>query len=360
MNKAPSEYSSRSGSSRRRQKQKGWRGKFDRYKNAIFEMLYAIQKADTNPPSAFWVYFGWLVEWIQYFAFCYIDIEWGPHGDAFGNIIVWTQLEQQVATKLKYEVMQVMVYVCVVLVAILAAMYLYVISSFISKDFKAGVWPLRLVRTLSSILQTFLYVPVLAFLLGGAKCPHDESVECWKGAHLPLASCSIIAICVFLPLAMLSCLSYFDPNPLSKDLKAQSLPFSEMLELIGKTILIVLENVSQEYALPRALGTFFVFFVLTTTSYITFPFTHRSSSLFRCLSTAQILFFSTFAIIVAVRPQHNSNVLFYVSLAITPLTLAVSYCIFRWRWNRMISKERVVNALKAARMKDVEGRGGEE
>ncbi|KAJ3040912.1 hypothetical protein HDV00_010123 [Rhizophlyctis rosea] len=130
-----------------------------------------------------------------------------------------------------------------------------------------------------------------------------------------------------------------------------------MLELLGKTILIFLENFSEQYALPRALAIFFVFLVMTTYAYVFFPFTHRSSSIFRCLSTAQILAFSCFSIAAAARPQHN-NILFYVSLGITPLTLIISYIAFKIRWSRAVSKDRLEQALKTVKAEDVEGSTG--
>ncbi|KAJ3293302.1 hypothetical protein HK104_004603 [Borealophlyctis nickersoniae] len=356
MARSESAYSGSSGtrSSRRRGAKKGWRSTLMKYKFATFDMLVAIQKADGHQTPPIVIYTIWLFEFCQYLAFCFLHINWGPYGNTFGSAIAWSQIDDRAAAVAPYSVLQVLELAALALVFILVVLTLYVVRSFISKDFKAGVTPLRVLRTLAGALQTLLYVPVLSALIATLPCRDNMTIECWAGEHMGYGIASLIGVTVFITFATVFCLAHFEPNPMSPDIRASPLPMSELQELASKSVLIILYNLTHAVPVIRAVVALIVFLVMMVCHFFFLPFYKKRGNLVRSVSFSVLFVSAAVSVGVAATDQTNSNIAFYIWIGLVPVSVFFSSWLFFYRWQWATSRERLVEAIKAARTEDPE------
>ncbi|KAJ3114028.1 hypothetical protein HK098_007489 [Nowakowskiella sp. JEL0407] len=117
------------------------------FRPALIETMVAVNKEVENDIL---VLFECLVEFLQSIAFAFIyNTWWGTSGNMFGRVVAYSEI----ASVLEYEIHSVEPYYALVtaiflLVAMLLGSFAYVVMSFITRNFKAGVWPLRILRTL--------------------------------------------------------------------------------------------------------------------------------------------------------------------------------------------------------------------
>ncbi|KAJ3300965.1 hypothetical protein HDU76_005945 [Blyttiomyces sp. JEL0837] len=202
-------------------------------------------KAESELDKQPWIhYLSLFIEFLQYLAFCFEETEWGPYGNEFGTVVQYSQIERILVAKTNVIVDVVLIGLSILLILIMLIDAGYVIFSFFSKEFKAGVWPLRLLRSTVGVLSSVLYLPVVTSLLSVYHCPeHEDLYHCYDNFHVGLIVASTVGLLTFVPFALLMANAYFEPDPHSESIMARPLPISDMVEISLKTLTVIYADV---------------------------------------------------------------------------------------------------------------------
>ncbi|KAJ3099758.1 hypothetical protein HDU97_002784 [Phlyctochytrium planicorne] len=196
------------------------------------------------------------IEFCQNLAFCFIDIDWGQYGDVLGFILEFTQVEQAVVEYTTPTAIFVLATISLVMIAIMIFLAVYVVRSFVNSDFNSGVWPLRLLRTLVSMLASIFFLPIVYTLFGIFTCK-PELGECIKNpVHVTLRILTAILLPLFLMFTLLMSMTYFHPNPKSTSIGARPTARLELVELSSKAILAAVFVFGKSQPIVRAIITF--------------------------------------------------------------------------------------------------------
>ncbi|KAJ1562250.1 hypothetical protein HK096_000557, partial [Nowakowskiella sp. JEL0078] len=285
-------------------------------------MLYSMMQAESEDVSTFAKTYEWVVLVVVFFqdlAFCFIGYEWGDIGRNFGFALIMTQVERAFDNFNISELQYILAFTADSLITLLFTLTIYVTYSFITKNFKVGVMPLRVLRFIHSILATFLYLPITTSTLtlgacsGGVIGVHKtvlegEPVDCWQGFHLGSAMITLFLVTAFIPFTYLMSLAYFDPNPRSKLPLSRSSPVVEMCDLSSKTIIVIVYVFADEYRLVRAVTLLVInIFLLEKSNYV------------RIVMNFELVWGSIVSLPIAIYNDTNAgNILFWVWLGGVP------------------------------------------
>ncbi|KAJ3102078.1 hypothetical protein HDU97_000792 [Phlyctochytrium planicorne] len=262
--------SSRSGASR--SSQKGWRKTVNTYKVAFFNMLCAMMKAESEELHII-AYLKVLIETLQHLAFSFHGFKWGPIGDQVGKILLYTQIEKQIVELTNTTVQLILIGFSLLLTLILSVDTIYVVLSFFSKDFKAGVWPLRLLRMLVSLLSSILFLPIVSSLQSIYSCPETEELDfftCYNTFHIALIALCSLAMLIVIPFTALISIAFYAPDPQSKSLEARPLPLQDIFLLLDKAITLILAERVSDHS-----HSFFAFYLIFTSTTFQWVFLKR-------------------------------------------------------------------------------------
>ena len=145
----------------------------------------------------------------------------------------------------------VIFYICLSIVVLVILDVFYVSYSFSQKKF-AFVWPMQALRTVCGLFVTVLFLPflgkVMNFILletfttmlrceDGALTLFPD-VKCWEGAHIIHACFAIIVSIIFILIAFVVSLTYYESRSTSNDLAAKVTSRADVFIVIMKTILL--------------------------------------------------------------------------------------------------------------------------
>jgi len=121
-------------------------------------------------------------------------------------------------------------YLAILLVA-LTIIDIFYVSYAISKKKFSYLWPIRVLRSVCGLFITALFLPLTELFFSMMACESDESgvmvnttapaIVCWEGLHILYSASAIIVSSVFLVIAIIVAMTYFDvswddSNPESK------------------------------------------------------------------------------------------------------------------------------------------------
>ncbi|KAJ3190670.1 hypothetical protein HK101_008494 [Irineochytrium annulatum] len=229
-----------------------WRKRGQAFKKGFFDSLVALLVEGDNAYYTFAVIF---IEFLQSLAFCFMEIEWGEYGNQMGKWLRYTQVEEAVVQYTAGTTIYYMVLASVILIAIMVGLAFYVVKSFVNSDFQMGVWPLRALRTLVSMLASIFFLPITYSLFSAFTCNNFQDCD-GNPIMMTIRVLSALALPCFLPFTFLMSLTYFHPNPKSKAVAARPTARLELLELGTKTLLTIFFVFGGHVPVLRAVVTF--------------------------------------------------------------------------------------------------------
>ncbi|KAI8832680.1 hypothetical protein BJ741DRAFT_287174 [Chytriomyces cf. hyalinus JEL632] len=320
------------------------RKQFAAVKKGFFAALVALLVESHN--SVFTIVII-TIEFLQNLAFCFANVDWGPHGHWFGVAVIMFQVEEAVVKYTAPEAIFVLVAISVILIIVMLSLAFYVLQSFMNSDFNKGVWPLRMLRTLVSFLASIFFLPIVYTLFGIFSC-HDKDhyeVDTCSNNRIYIGLRILAGICLplFFGFTMLMSMTYFNPNPKATSIDARPTARLELLELSTKVLLAVFFVFAESSPILRECVTFFCSASTAVFMWIYIPYYKKEINLYRFCLICQVIWGSIMAIIVASvgngRSDEEKNYIFYAYLAGIVPGVLISYFAFNARQNHATSYE---------------------
>ncbi|KAJ3245233.1 hypothetical protein HDU78_009713 [Chytriomyces hyalinus] len=329
------------------------RKQFAAVKKGFFAALVALLVESHN--SVFTVVII-TIEFLQNLAFCFANVDWGPHGHWFGVAVIMFQVEEAVVKYTAPEAIFVLVAISVVLIIVMLSLAFYVLQSFMNSDFNKGVWPLRMLRTLVSFLASIFFLPIIYTLFGIFSChdkDHQEVDTCSNNRiYIGLRILAGICLPLFFGFTMLMSMTYFNPNPKATSIDARPTARLELLELSTKVLLAVFFVFAESLPILRECVTFFCSASTAVYMWIYIPYYKKEINLYRFCLICQVIWGSIMAIIVTSvgdgRSDDEKNYIFYAYLAGIIPGVLISYYSFNARQNHATSYEIACKNFKVA------------
>ncbi|ORY45913.1 hypothetical protein BCR33DRAFT_154938 [Rhizoclosmatium globosum] len=314
-------------------------------KKGFFASLVALLVESHNSTVAVIIIF---IEFLQNLAFCFADVEWGYYGNKYGYVLILFQIEEAVVKYTFPQAILVLVAIAVILIVTMIVLAIYVVRSFMNSDFNQGVWPLRLLRTLVSMLASIFFLPVMYSLLTIFTC-HNGLHDCDSDpVFIGLRIVSAIALPTFFAFTLLMSMTYFNPNPKSPSLSARPTARLELLELSAKTLLAAFFVFAIENPILRESVTLICSFSTALFMWLYIPYYRKEMNLYRFCLICQVIWGSIVAIVVTVMGTSDElrDHIFFAYLAGIIPGLILSYVSFNTRQNRATSFEIAVKNFK--------------
>ncbi|KAL0235483.1 hypothetical protein GEMRC1_002065 [Eukaryota sp. GEM-RC1] len=164
---------------------------------------------------------------------------------------------------------------------------------YVARVFRKGrftvIWPISLLRTLIALAVTILYIPFLTILTTMLDCRTIDSVfgegTCFSYPHSLGAIIALIAVPLFMAIAILMTLVYFDPDPLSTSPLARPHSRVDCVYCIFRSILVLTSVLLYDQVLLRgivhiAITLFMIVFIVIFQPFYSPTFNTIRSALF--------------------------------------------------------------------------------
>ncbi|KAI9205355.1 uncharacterized protein BJ171DRAFT_598468 [Polychytrium aggregatum] len=313
--------------------------KYKIWKGGFFAMLCALLVESHNATVSYLTMF---IEFLQTLAFSFDNINWGVWGSYMGMVLKFFQIETALTFYLGTPALYVLVILSLILIIIMLSLTVYVVKSFVSKNFQAGVWPLRALRSLVGMLSSVFYLPVLYSMMSIFVCGDGATpAQCAAIERLILKIVSGIVLPIFVSFTLLMSLTYFNPNPLSTCVVARPSARLEFVELTTKTILACSFVFAESVPLLRACMTCLCSILICVFMLVFIPYYHKPINNYRFILSSQALWGSFGSIIVTALGQAQQTTflnwvfIFYI-IGIVPWGVGC-YFFFNWRQQKATS-----------------------
>ncbi|KAJ3035925.1 hypothetical protein HDV00_003326 [Rhizophlyctis rosea] len=206
----------------------------------VFTLLYCLCKDVSIPPILAHVIT--FIEDLQLLSFSWIPQVYStvPH------VLEWI-LSPLSFVGIKYTYLQVFSWLFIGILFCTIAL-----TAFVGYCFKTGtfkyIWPLILLRGLTILITTVLFIPGLELIVKALLCQKQPDGVYYLilfpdqplfASHLPLFAFSLVAGVILLPYGLLVNVLYVDSEPASKDPTAKAHGLIDALYFISKTILVL-------------------------------------------------------------------------------------------------------------------------
>jgi hypothetical protein len=190
----------------------------------------------------------------------------------------------------------VIFYLCLAVVVLVILDVFYVSYSFSQKKF-AFVWPMQALRTVCSLFVTVLFLPFLETFTTMLRCDSNgqmtlfPDVTCWQGTHIIHACFAIIVSIIFILIAIVVSLTYFESRSTSNDLAAKVTSRADVFIVVMKTILLYVFS----FLVKKQFHWFIIclLIVLSTIAYFNYrsnwPYFNDKMNIFFCALTGLFL-----------------------------------------------------------------------
>ncbi|KAJ3005174.1 hypothetical protein HKX48_000836, partial [Thoreauomyces humboldtii] len=129
---------------------------------------------------------------------------------------------------------------------------------YVTRQFQKGrftvLWPLVLLRYLSTVLTTVLFEPLVAVFFAAVNCERDDAgnlvvashpdVPC-AGSHVPLVALGCLGIVLIVPFGLLINYVFVESDPSSRNPHAKAHGYCELIYMIAKMTMVVVEETTQ-------------------------------------------------------------------------------------------------------------------
>ncbi|KAJ3102077.1 hypothetical protein HDU97_000791 [Phlyctochytrium planicorne] len=309
------------------------------------------QKNDGGIDQYVWVgAFKVTIDFIQLLGFCFKYIDWGPYGNAFGNAILYAQVAPPIQDYFGQLGQISLVIVFLITITFTFASAAYNLYSFYTKNFIAGVWPLRVLKFTVQWQSNVLFIPTLVALVSVRDCNPETTFffACNGPTHNLVIGITGVFSILFGGLIMsgafklLMSIAYFQPDPRSPNFDARPLPIAEFIEITFKLSYIIIAeavNVRAPYVLM---------FMMAITS---------STGALLGMKTFPISVFwagSVGAVTALYHPQ-EPNLMFYIFLGGMVIILPLYALAFMRVKRKIINKEFLLEAIEYIDTQDLNG-----
>ncbi|KAI9348503.1 hypothetical protein BDR26DRAFT_915655 [Obelidium mucronatum] len=308
-------------------------------KKGFFATLVALLVESHNSIETLIIIF---IEFVQNLAFCFVEVDWGVYGNKYGSILILFQVEEAVVKYTVPQTILVIVAIAVILIATMLVLAVYVVQSFMKSDFNKGVWPLRLLRTLVSMLASIFFLPIVYSLFKIFTCRHGLE-NCHRDPiFVGLRIISGIALPAFFAFTLLMSMTYFNPNPKATSISARPTARLELVELSAKTLLACFFVFAEDSPILREAVTLACSLSTAIFMWVYIPYYKKEINLYRFCLICQVIWGSILAIAVIVKGEESEDMKNYIFFAycagIIPGAL-ISYFAFNARQNHATSFE---------------------
>lgn len=186
----------------------------------FYNLLYSMVKNNDLPMKA--AVFLTILEDIQLFSFAW-DPQFG-FGSAIPGWVVAFFAPINSMVSLSY--FGFVITFCFVFILITTAvLFIVVCGIFFHKGRFTAIWPLHVLRGLTTFITTVMLLSLLEFLTAAIACTHvDENgnsgyltmfpeIHCFRSSHIVVFVLTIVTLAVFMPFVITIVLVYIDPMP---------------------------------------------------------------------------------------------------------------------------------------------------
>ncbi|KAJ3107781.1 hypothetical protein HDU96_007773 [Phlyctochytrium bullatum] len=283
------------------------------------------------------------IETLQLLSFCTFEIDWGPHGNAFGQAIRYTMIEEPLVLRQGMRGSLSLSLAFLVLFATLIINALVVLRTYLRNDFR-GEWPIFILRYRLYLLDRIIFLP---------------SIFCWfclytfKWGDLPSGPFHIIVMITAIPalvihfgLWMLLSTTFFQPSPKSNNLDARTQVTIQIFRTSLRYSVAAVFAFGEKVPLFRSVACFVLSAAIPVQVFMFIPYFNKSFNIAVMSLHAQVAWGFFVGIIQAaykqVVPEGNAqiqNYIFYGYLAGIPIIALASYFGFESRYTRATSIE---------------------
>jgi hypothetical protein len=217
-------------------------------KSIIFNVLFVLLKEEEQDENLFMFYVQTAADYIQMHTFPFnekITFLW--RANSFLEIIFDVVNVFNISNympRINYFTYIVSVYTMLFIILLIVLDILYVSYSFSRKRF-AMMWPLYVLRSVTSLVVTVLFLPITETLMGVISCNSDPDsgklvlasfpeIECWAGWHLLHSFLALFFNLIFVIICGIVSLAFFEPRMNSGDRTAREDSTGEVAFILNK------------------------------------------------------------------------------------------------------------------------------
>lgn len=228
-------------------------------------------------------------------------------------------------------------YTAVAWMAVLAALIVWASVSYVRQSF-AALWPLRVLRVQGTLSITILFIPLVGVLLSPFRCRDPEATfwaasgyDCGAAAFIALQGIGAVLALLLLGVAALFAVSFYDGDPLSRQIVAKAHGRQELVNLlVAFGLSLVLDIFSFNIASVWVLiVTLVVAGIAWLGSLLIFlPFYNHAWNGANAAAAAAFLFTSASLVLNEVYPRGDTALVIYVG---APFAAATGVLLVNWR-----------------------------
>jgi len=218
-------------------------------KESIFQVLYLILKDEDDSLLAFIFSAG--ADYLQNLAFSFyqkIYSVWKATSllNFVFNFFNFFQLQTYFGSAFTYTNYIITFYLTVAVIILVFINIIYVSYAF-SKKRVSAIWPVVILRSITSLVFTLFFLPLTQLLVEMIQCQTDSdgryvlsnftTVECFKGAQIIHATVAIVSTALFAIIGLVVSLAYFEVRMLTEDSTARQHSRGDVIFTINKILL---------------------------------------------------------------------------------------------------------------------------
>ena len=156
-------------------------------------------------------------------------------------------IQKYLKFSISYEGYMIGVYLLNLLILLIIIDVIYVSYSFSRKKFSM-MWPLTILRSVTSLLVTVMFLPITETLISIVECSDKDGklildmfadeydIECYKGWHLVHTVITCFFNLIFVLFSSVVALTYFEPKMTSENRVARQDSKGEVVFIVNKVI----------------------------------------------------------------------------------------------------------------------------
>jgi len=218
-------------------------------KESIFQVLYLVLKDQDDALFEFLLSAG--AEYFQNLAYTFypqIYSVWKADDllDAVMNFFNFFQLQTYFGEAFTFSKFVLSFYLTVGVIVLVFINIVYVSYAF-SKKRVSAIWPVVVLRSITSLVFTLLFLPLTQLLVAMFQCQTDEDgkyvlyyysgVECFKGTHIIHATVATITTVLFSVVGLVVALAYFEVRMMTEDSTARQHSRGDVIFTMDKILL---------------------------------------------------------------------------------------------------------------------------
>ncbi|EGC29812.1 hypothetical protein DICPUDRAFT_42359 [Dictyostelium purpureum] len=315
-----------------------------------FGVLYAMIKGNTFPKIL--TILSLLIEFCQLSSFGFKhQYPWG--GDAGYYLKKIMSPVSHPSNLVGYTGFQILFWVVVGLMVLGFINIWYVAYQFYQGKI-ANIWIIRTLRWFVSTSVAVLYIPILSLLLIGLDCTTSdsgrvlrkfeaESIQCFRGANLPISIVSIILIIIFSIVAFISSATYYEYDTTVKSRFAKPHARFDVSILLVKTIFAFFNSLVDFVPWLTSITFFVLMLCLTIASIVVLPYNNQRLNQIKSGFYTVVLWVSFMTLVTMGLYDETSPATSYIAVAGVFPAFPIGYFLNRFYYKWLSSQ--VVNLV---------------